>query len=159
MFFLLFILMLIDGQLSYLLSSIFSYHLMISSHLFLLGLLYFYHEKDNIFILLSSMVLGIIFDVYYLNIIGIMLVLLPIIVFIISRVSKSFFFGIFQTLVFYIIILFLFEIIGFVLSYLIGMTTMSLPQFITYSFAPTLIYNFLMYLIVHRILKKIFFEG
>ena len=64
----------------------------------------------------------------------------------------------FQTLIFYIIILFLFEIVGELGAILLGMTTMSMTYFIAYCFAPTLIYNILMYLIFQKVFKKVFWR-
>ena len=149
--------MLIDGQLSFLASSIFSYHLMISSHLLLLAVLYFYHDKHKYFMFISSLVLGGIFDIYYLNRIGLVIFYYQSSHFT-SKISKSFFMRNFQTLIFYIIILFLFEIVGELGAILLGMTTMSMTYFIAYCFAPTLIYNILMYLIFQKVFKKVFLE-
>lgn len=151
--------MLIDGQLSFLASSIFSYHLMISSHLLLLAVLYFYHDKHKYFMFISSLVLGGIFDIYYLNRIGLVIFLLPILVIFTSKISKSFFMRNFQTLIFYIIILFLFEIVGESAAVLLGMTTLSIANFIAYSFAPTLIFNVLLYLIFQKLFKKVYFNA
>lgn len=150
--------MLIDGQLSFLVSSIFSYHLAISSHLLLLAVLYFYHDKNKYFVVISSAVLGGLFDIYYLNRIGLVLFLLPILVMFTSKISKNFFVSNFQTLIFYIIVLFLFEIVGELGAILLGMTTMSITYFIAYCFAPTLIFNILAYLIFQKLFKKVFLE-
>ena len=51
--------MLIDGQLSYLMSSIFSYHVTISSHLLLLAIINFYHDRNKHFVLFSALILAI----------------------------------------------------------------------------------------------------
>lgn len=156
---LLFLLMLIDGQLSSLASSIFSYHLKVSSHLLLLAVLYFYHDKNKYFMFISSLVLGGIFDIYYLQRIGLVIFLLPILVIFTSKISKNFFVSNFQTLIFYIVILFLFEIVGELGAVLLGMTAMSMTYFIAYCFAPTLIYNILMYLIFQKVFEKVFLES
>ena len=158
MLLLLFLLMLIDGQLSFLASSMFSYHLVISSHLLLLAVLYFYHDKNKYFVVISSIVLGGIFDIYYLNRIGLVIFLLPIIIIFTRNIGKNFFVSIFQMLIFYIIVLFLFEIIGELGAIILGMTTISMTHFITYCFGPSLIYNTFMYLLFQKLFKKTFLE-
>lgn len=104
--------MLIDGQLSYLMSSIFSYHVTISSHLLLLAIINFYHDRNKHFVLFSALILGILYDIYYLNRIGLVVFLLPVLIIFTNKITKSIFASNFQTLTYYIIILFLFEIVG-----------------------------------------------
>lgn len=139
--FLLFLLILIDGQLSYLMSSIFSYHVTISSHLLLLAIINFYHDRNKHFVLFSALILGILYDIYYLNRIGLVVFLLPVLIIFTNKITKSIFASNFQTLTYYIIILFLFEVVGESAAVLLGMTTLSIANFIAYSFAPTLIFN------------------
>lgn len=153
---LLFLLMLVDGQMSFVMSSLFSYYFLISSHLFLLAVMYFYHDKNDAFTLWSSIFLGAIFDIYYLNRIGLIVFLLPMLALFISKISKKFFANDYQTLIFYIIILFLFEISGELAAVWLGMTTMSVAHFIAYSFAPSLVFNILLYFIFRNLLKKLF---
>ena len=135
--------MLIDGQLSYLMSSIFSYHVTISSHLLLLAIINFYHDRNKHFVLFSALILGILYDIYYLNRIGLVVFLLPVLIIFTNKITKSIFASNFQTLTYYIIILFLFEVVGESAAVLLGMTTLSIANFIAYSFAPTLIFNVL----------------
>ena len=142
--------MLIDGQLSYLMSSIFSYHVTISSHLLLLAIINFYHDRNKHFVLFSALILGILYDIYYLNRIGLVVFLLPVLIIFTNKITKSIFASNFQTLTYYIIILFLFEIVGESAAVLLGMTTLSIANFIAYSFAPTLIFNVLLYLIFQK---------
>ena len=97
-----------------------------------------------------------IFDIYYLNRIGLIVFLLPMLALFISKISKKFFANDYQTLIFYIIILFLFEISGELAAVWLGMTTMSVAHFIAYSFAPSLVFNILLYFIFRNLLKKLF---
>lgn len=150
--------MLVDGQLSFLASSLFSYHLVISSRLLLLAVLYFYHDKNKYFVLISSFLLGGIFDIYYLNQIGFIAFLLPAIVVFTRNISKTFLVSSFQMLVLYIIVLFMFEIVGELGATLLGLTTMSMAHFITYCFGPTLVYNICMCLLFQKVLRKIFLK-
>ena len=157
--FLLFLLMLIDGQLSYLMSSIFSYHVTISSHLLLLAIINFYHDRNKHFVLFSALILGILYDIYYLNRIGLVVFLLPVLIIFTNKITKSIFASNFQTLTYYIIILFLFEVVGESAAVLLGMTTLSIANFIAYSFAPTLIFTVLLYLIFQTLFTKVYFNA
>ena len=151
--------MLIDGQLSYLMSSIFSYHVTISSHLLLLAIINFYHDRIKHFVLFIALILGILYDIYYLNRIGLVVFLLPVLIIFTNKITKSIFASNFQTLTYYIIILFLFEVVGESAAVLLGMTTLSIANFIAYSFAPTLIFNVLLYLIFQKLFKKVYFNA
>ena len=155
---LLFLLLLIDGQLSFVMSSIFSYHWTISSHLFLLASLYFYYDKKNIFILMSSMILGIVFDIYYLNMIGLVVFLLPILILLAGKVSKIFFESSFRTLVLFVTVVFTFETVGYFISEFFRMTSITLIHFATYNLAFSLCFNIFIFIISHKILKKIFLK-
>lgn len=156
--FFLFLLMLLDGQLSFLVSSIFSYHLTISSHLLLLALLYFYQDKQQIFIWLTALLLGFLFDIYYLDRVGFVMFLLPFLLSIASKITP-FVTTTFQTVILYMIVLFLFEFIGEICAILLGMTQHSIAYFVTYSFAPTLLYNIFMYFICHKLFRRVFLRA
>lgn len=157
--FTLLLLMLIDGQISYLMSSVFTYHVTISSHLLLLAIIYFYHNQTKYFTIFSSLFLGGLYDIYYLNRIGIVVILLPFLVIITNSITKTIFSSNFQTLTFFIIVLFMFEIVGDVCAVLLGMTTLTIANFIAYGFAPTLIFNILLYLIFQKLFKKVYFNA
>jgi rod shape-determining protein MreD len=156
--FLIFILLLFDGQISFAINSFFSFRIALTSHLFLLGMLYLVHNKSNVFAISTSIFLGLIFDIYYLNIIGVVTIILPILVFFINKINKEFFLNIFQTLLIFIILIFLFDTLGYLISYFYGMTKMTLTYFITYCLAPTFIFNILMYLVFYRFLKKVYLD-
>ena len=94
-----------------------------------------------------------------MNRIGLVVFLLPVLIIFTNKITKSIFASNFQTLTYYIIILFLFEIVGESAAVLLGMTTLSIANFIAYSFAPTLIFNVLLYLIFQKLFKKVYFNA
>lgn len=122
-------------------------------------MLYFYCGQNNYFVLISALVLGGLFDIYYLNRFFLAVFLLPILEFFMNKVSMKFLSSRFQTLIFFLITLFLFESIGELGSEVLKMSNMPMSHFITYCLAPTLIYNACAFFVVQSLFKKLFLNN
>ncbi|MEX2805711.1 rod shape-determining protein MreD [Streptococcus sp. H31] len=156
--FLIFILLLVDGQFSYLLNSLFNYYVIISSQLFLAALLFTCHNNSSAFIFFESTVIGLLFDFYYLNHIGVVTLVLPFLTFFIGKLDSRQMTGFFSNLVIYLIFIFFFNILSYFLSFLYGFTDVSLSFFITYNLAPTLVFNILVFFVCQKPLRKLFLD-
>lgn len=154
--FLIFLLFLIDGQISYLLNSFLNYTVIISSQLFLAALLFMHRSKSYAFVIFTSVTLGLLFDFYYLNHIGVVTLVLPSLSFFTAKLDSRYFINFFSNLVVYLIFVFFFNIFSYFLSFLYGFTAVSLPFFITFNLAPTLVFNILVFSFCRKALKRLF---
>lgn len=147
-------LLLLDGQISFLLSSFFNYHFMISSQLLMLVAMFLYKEQSEIFTFCSFCLFGFIFESYYLGEIGIITVILPVLMHLVLKLDKQFLNSPFQTFLVYAVLMFSYNITSYVLARAYGWGNTPLAQFVTYSLCPTLIFNLLVYGICHKFLRR-----
>ncbi|MGT2926147.1 rod shape-determining protein MreD [Streptococcus cuniculipharyngis] len=143
----LFFLLLIDGQVSYLLSDFLGENSRINSHLILLALLCHLQEDDSPYLYWLYFMLGLIFDLYYVNMFGMASLIFPCLIFLIRKMGYDKEVKFFQGLMVFIIMNFVFEIMIYGLASLYQLTTYPFLLFITYNLAPTLLYNIFLYLI------------
>ncbi|MGT2803226.1 rod shape-determining protein MreD [Streptococcus henryi] len=155
--FILFILLILDGQISYFLNSILGYHWHFTSHLFLLASILFAINTSSLFSFLIFAVFGFLFDSYYLGQLGIMVILLPMFALLFSKITKPYVVHLFPSLFIFIISVFSLDMLGYFFAVFYGMTNFSLGIYIMYSVAPTLILNLVFFSLFQKTFKKLFF--
>ncbi|NQI72889.1 rod shape-determining protein MreD [Streptococcus suis] len=138
---LLFLMFLIDSQLSSLFSmfsiSIFS----ISGHLLLLAGLYMIDVISLPYSIIMFVLFGIIYDQYYLNILGIASTILPLLLFIIHHFYKSFKRSWFLDLLVFLLMIFYFEFVSYLFARIFHLTNLSIFVFTFYNLLPSLLVN------------------
>ena len=149
------ILMLADGQLSNLLRATTNNYFYLNSHLLLIGLILgsLYYNKRYMVVL--SIVIGIIFDVYYYSIIGINMVSLPLTVLLIYVVFEYVRPSIISILLSLVIFITIMDSSAYLLQALFELIDSDLLGFITRNLGPTLIMNSLLFLVLSYPIKKI----
>ncbi|WP_277291225.1 rod shape-determining protein MreD [Streptococcus orisratti] len=155
---LLFFLMLIDGQVSFLASILTENKIFITSHLFLLVALFYSSGRKKIISVSIFLVLGILYDFYYLNHFGIMLLILFAFFMLARKISYVFLESFFPSLFIFIILLFLVDLLTYFLAVFYNITNFDLMNYVTFSIAPSLVFNLFLFLIARNGLKKIFLE-
>lgn len=153
--FILIILMLIDGQLSNLLRVVTSNTLYLNSHLLLIGLILGCLNLDKRYIVVMSVVLGVIFDVYYYSIIGINMVSLPLTVMLIYVVFDYVRPSIFSILISLVIFITIMDGSAYLIQSIFKLINGDLLGFITRNLGPTLIMNIFLFIILSYPIKKI----
>ena len=156
-----FLLLLLDGRLSLLLRILFHNQFIISSHLLILLFLFYTIIFNPYFVFILAFLLGIIYDFYYLGIynFGIMTLLFPLIAVVMIKIWKhvSSERPLSRFLVFFILLFFL-DFTSIAIAYFYQLTAYPLNDFITYNLAPSLIFNTLAFLLLQKLLEKIYLE-
>ena len=155
-FLFLFVVMLIDGHLSNLLTNLFSNDIHLLSHLLLILILYVsidFSENINFVILL---LIGLLYDAYYFHIIGLSTLLLPLSGIVVSKYNSVLMTNRVSRFLSVAILVFFFEIATFALANVTQLTRMSFADFVVYTMAPTMVFNLLFFLLIRPILEKIY---
>lgn len=149
----LFLLMLLDGQISTLLMNILS--LGATSRLLLLALVFMSHQKADVRNVLIFACIGFLYDVYYLNLIGIATTLLPVFASVLGPIRKNLRFNLLNFLLLSLIVIFFYELLSYFLAIFIGIGNLDFEKFVVKMLAPTLIWNLLQSLVLYPLLLTI----
>ena len=155
-FLVLFVVMLVDGHLSNLLTNLFPNNIHLLSHLLLIFILYIsinLSENTNFIMLL---LIGLLYDVSYFHIIGISTLLLPLVGIVISKYNSVLMSNRVSRFLTVAILVFFFEVATFALANVTHLAQMSFADFVVYTIAPTMVSNLLFFLLLQPILEKIY---
>lgn len=155
-FLVLFVVMLVDGHLSNLLTNLFPNNIHLLSHLLLIFILYIsinLSENTNFIMLL---LIGLLYDAYYFHVIGISTLLLPLVGIVISKYNSVLMSNRVSRFLTVAILVFFFEVAMFALANVTHLAQMSFADFVVYTIAPTMVSNLLFFLLLQPILEKIY---
>ena len=155
-FLVLFVVMLVDGHLSNLLTNLFPNNIHLLSHLLLIFILYIsinLSENTNFIMLL---LIGLLYDAYYFHVIGISTLLLPLVGIVISKYNSVLMSNRVSRFLTVAILVFFFEVATFALANVTHLAQMSFADFVVYTIAPTMVSNLLFFLLLQPILEKIY---
>ena len=155
-FLVLFVVMLVDGHLSNLLTNLFPNNIHLLSHLLLIFILYIsinLSENTNFIMLL---LIGLLYDAYYFHVIGISTLLLPLAGVVISKYNSVLMSNRVSRFLTVAILVFFFEVATFALANVTHLTQMPFTDFVVYTIAPTMVSNLLFFLLLQPILEKIY---
>ncbi|MBP1042964.1 rod shape-determining protein MreD [Vagococcus sp. BWB3-3] len=153
--FILIILMLLDGQISNLLRVATTDNIYLNSHLLLIGLILGCLNLNKQYIVIMSVILGVIFDVYYYSIIGINMVSLPLTVMLIYVVFDFVRPSVLSILLSLVIFITIMDSSAYFIQAIFKLINGDLLGFITRNLGPTLILNIFLFIILSYPIKKI----
>ena len=140
----LFFLMILDGQITHLLTGISSGTWVPVSHLFLIFLMYSVTKHRASYIIILAAILGAIYDSYYLGIYGIATLLFPLIALFVYNIQVTIFTNRWTRLFTTIIIVTAFEVFSSIIMAAFGFAQFDFIKFVVYQLAPTLLLNILL---------------
>ncbi|AWN17981.1 rod shape-determining protein MreD [Streptococcus sobrinus] len=150
-----FVVLLIDGQLSDLITTLAGRTVLLQVHLLLIfSFLLLRFLDTDFFTYLLALVLGLIYDSYYLNFIGVAFFMLPIFVYLLKR-GRSFFITPTRSALGFFLLIFVYEVGAYGLAYLFHLTTYNPLSFVTYQLVITLVFNTLLFIFLDKIVHKI----
>ncbi|MGM9886214.1 MAG: rod shape-determining protein MreD [Lactococcus sp.] len=138
---LLFLLMLLDGQITSVAQSLSGGTLTPVSHLMLIFLVYSITQHRHSYMVIVALFLGIIYDSYYVGIYGIATLLFPLIALFVYNIQSTVFTNRWTRLFTIIIIISSFEVASAVITSAFGFSSLNFINFVVYQLAPTLILN------------------
>ncbi|KXT77609.1 Rod shape-determining protein MreD [Streptococcus sp. DD11] len=154
--FILFFVLLIDGQLSTFLTGLFPLGWNLVSHFILIFMIFVSINLPKNYNIVLFLGLGIIYDVYYFHTVGIALILFPVLSFLVCQAGSVMLLNRGTRFLSVITAIFLFELISFAAALILGMATVSLQIFVIYSLVPTLLLNSLILLLFQPMFEKVY---
>lgn len=139
----LFFLILLDGQLSQAFSLLTHNALVPVSHLFLVFLMYSATKHRLSYFIIATVALGVVYDSYYIGVLGIASAVFPLIALFIWEIQKIVFTNRWTRLFTIIIIVFVFETAVPLIEFAAGLIQLSPIRLVTQQLAPTLALNIL----------------
>ncbi|THE15846.1 rod shape-determining protein MreD [Enterococcus hirae] len=152
----LFLLILIDGHLTRMMISWSNGNYMASSHILILVLMFCSLTFPKRYMLITTIVLGIIFDSYYIGVIGIYAVAIPLLVFVMYAMKSVIHINIFTEFFSLIIFVTGYELFTLGVQMVFKLATVNSTFFITKYLGPTLLLNMLLFALLVVPLKKLF---
>lgn len=155
-YFIFLILLLIDGQVSTVFASLLPLSVHLVSHIIFLAFLWGSVRLSKFNALLVSVFMGICYDVYFLNSLGLASLLFPFSMLIFIEFNSTFIRNIWTYLLSILISIFSFEMIIFSFFRIFVSINLSVIDFVVFSLLPTLVWNLCCYTLFYPIFRKIF---
>ncbi|MGT2716243.1 rod shape-determining protein MreD [Streptococcus respiraculi] len=147
----------IDGQLSTLFINLTPGIITVSSHFLLIMALYSVLYIPTFYNVVIFTIIGFLYDIYYLNILGIFVTLFPLAVYLIDYFYQSLRFKRVTNHIILLVVIFVVEFGAFLSARLFEVTNLSMFIFVVYSLVPTLVFNSLLLLVLQPLLEKFFY--
>ncbi|MBO0482284.1 rod shape-determining protein MreD [Candidatus Enterococcus courvalinii] len=152
----LFFLMLLDGQVTRVLGEWTKGVYMANAHFLILALLFCSLSFSKRYLLITTIILGAVFDMYYIGVIGIYAVALPLIIFIMYSMSQTIHTNIFTEFFSMIIFVTGYELFTLIIQLIFKLAIVNTNYFITQFLGPTLLLNMIIFAIFVFPFKKLF---
>ncbi|HFI0257123.1 TPA: rod shape-determining protein MreD [Streptococcus suis] len=150
----LFTVFLLDAQISTLLSNLAPSTVSITSYLLLIVGMYIIDKINLTYTIILFSMLGIVYDIYYLNILGLSTTLFPLIIYMVYYFTTNVHLNRWTSLMILGVMIFGFEFTSFVLARLFQLTNLSMFIFVVYKLLPSLLYNLFILLIFYPLFKN-----
>lgn len=153
---LLLFLMLFDGQLTQGFTILSGGHVFPVSHLFLIFLVYSVTQHRSSYVVILALLLGVIYDSYYLGIYGIASLLFPLIALFVYNIQSTVFTNRWTRIFTIIIIVSAFEVASAIIIGAFGFSTLDFIDVVVYQLAPSLALNIILALILQIPLEYLY---
>lgn len=154
--FFIFLAFLLDGQLSTMVTNWLPIDLAVASHaLFIVGIFCSF-QLPVLYHMSLFLLVGIVYDIYYLGVLGIATTLLPLVSYLMYYFYQQLKVRFLVNWVILIVVLFVFEFASFLLGRLFHLTNLSMFIFVFNNLVPSLVFNSLLLGLLHPCFKSVF---
>ncbi|OFI49758.1 rod shape-determining protein MreD [Floricoccus tropicus] len=157
-FFILFVTILFDGQFSNFIFTISKGKFYATSNIFLIFLIYVILKNSYLYNVVTSLILGFVYDSYFTGIIGIATLIYPLIALFIYHIRPIVHTNRLTRFFTLIIIITIFEVMKVVIIQITGLGDVQFLSFISKTLAPTLLLNIIIWVLLQIPLERIFIE-
>lgn len=154
--FILFFMMLIDGHISSAVLGIFSVPMDFTSNLLLLFLMFATFQMEKTYLVIFSGIIGLLYDSYFYNVIGINLILLPILVLLMYLLFEHVYPNTFTIILSFIVFVTTLSVGRVLILTIFNLTNTTILDFFARTLAPTLVINILLAAAFTVPLKRMF---
>lgn len=152
----LFLILLLDGQLSRLFIGLFSGQCYPISHLLLIFMIFLSINFSKIFNIFLFMGLGLIYDIYYLHTIGMFMIIFSLLTTFIYYMNDVLLLNRLTRFLSVITAVFLVEIVSFSIIFLFNLSEIDFSYFIIFSLVPTLLLNAALFIVFQPLFEKVY---
>lgn len=153
---LLFFLMLLDGHISNAILSMLSVPMSFTSCLLLMVMMFATFQMNKAYMVSLATIIGLLYDSYYYNVLGINLILFPLIIWVMYFVFENVIPNTLTIILSFIIFVTFLSLGRVFLLSIFGLTVTTILDVFTRNLAPTLLLNLILILICMAPLKKLF---
>ncbi|MEG0285865.1 MAG: rod shape-determining protein MreD [Vagococcus sp.] len=157
--FILFFMMLIDGHVSSAVLKVFSVPMDFTSNLLLLFLMFATFQMEKTYLVITSGIIGILYDSYFYNVVGINFIILPLMVLVMYALFEHVYPNTFTLILSFIVFVTAISISRVLLLTIFKLTDTTILDFFARTLAPTLVLNILLTSALVVPLKKMFNVG
>lgn len=147
---------LMDGQVSSLLSNLAPGTVTITSHLLLVVGLFYAVYLPLSYALILFFLLGCLYDVYYLGVLGIATTILPFVTYLTYYFYQHLQFKRVTNLMILLVLVFTFEFANYLLARCFQLTNLSVFIFVFYNLMPSLVFNFVFLAVTQPLFEQLF---
>lgn len=151
----LFVLMLLDGQITMQMRAPMANEAFLNSHLLLIGLIIAVVGFTKKYMVVTSVILGLIFDLYYYGIIGINMAVIPLTVLLIFVVFDYVPVNVFSVILSLVVFITIMEGSAYLLQVIFNLRRSNFLAFIVDNLGPTLLFNIFICLILSYPINKL----
>lgn len=148
--------MLLDSHVTTFVTAVSNGIYLANSHFLLLAALVASNYFPKRYMLITMTILGLIYDSYYIGVIGIYTVAFPLVVFFMYLLSRTIHTNIFTLFFGWIILVTLFEVYALLVQWVFQFSNVGSLFFITRYLGPTLLLNILIFIVLNLPFKKLF---
>ncbi|MBP2624265.1 rod shape-determining protein MreD [Streptococcus oricebi] len=152
----LFLAMLVDGQIATALANLLPLNWHLVSHLLLILMLFTSIELADLTNFSVFVIIGFLYDAYYFHVIGIATMIMPLLTLLVLKLNTIMMSNRWTRLLAVLVLVFLFELSSFLLASFLQLVNMDLGLFIVYSLAPSMLFNGGLLLFLQPLLEKIY---
>ena len=152
----LFILMLVDTQLTRIFNNVTENVYLANAHLFLIALMVCCQVLPKRYMLITGLILGLLFDSYYISVIGIYAVTIPAIIWLMYLLHNVLYRSIFTMFFGTVILVTVYEVLPLAIQVLFNLTTVQINFFVSRFLGPTLLINLLLFVLFIFPFKRLF---
>ncbi|AQP54019.1 rod shape-determining protein MreD [Vagococcus penaei] len=153
--FIFFFLMLFDGHLSSIILTIFAVPMSFTSNLLLMMMMFATFQMSKSYMISWALVMGLLYDSYYYNVIGINFVLFPLLVWFMYLLFERVVPNTFTIILAFILFVTALSVGRVILLSLFKLTDTTILDYLTRTLAPTLVVNLILIIILVGPLKKL----
>ncbi len=154
-----FILMLIDAHITRFLLAASQEEYIWRAHLTLLAMLFAARYLPKYYMILVSLAIGVLFDLYFIGLLGIYAVAFPLVIWFVYLLHKTLYDNYFNLFFGFVILLTVFEVVIVAIQLLFNLITIDPTYFITRLLGPALLLNIFFLGISFYPLKKIYWKN
>lgn len=148
-------LLLVDGQIVTLMINVLPDNFELVSHLFLLFMIVLARQLSFWQNIIVFALFGLVYDAYYLNLLGVATVLYPFFAIVLNQVFSTLNLKLLNLMLVQLVMVFVFDLVSYLISWRLGLGGLRFDFFVVQILTPSIIFNLVVALLLYPLFMKI----